>query len=161
MIRKTVFWTITFILMLALAYLIIQGRRMEKRQAARPKEVVREYKPTPTKALAPRDLDIFLQTMTLEKESDPSDSSKELRTARHIIRVRNNGKVSYNKIQFLFEYLNQDGEVLETRVCAADRDISPGNILELPDIKIQGLPKDTKHYRAAITCADIGPDSRR
>ncbi len=161
MIRKSVFWTITLILALALAYLIIQGRRMEKKQAARSTGVVREYKPTPTRALAPCDLDIFLQTMMLEKESDPSDPSKEFRTARHAIKLRNNGRVSYNKIQFLFEYLNQYGEVLETRTCAADRSISPGSILELPDIKIQKLPKDTKNYRAAVLCADIGPDSQR
>jgi hypothetical protein len=156
MIRKSLFWGLTLILVLALAYLMIRGRRTENQEVGRPAEVVREYKPSATRVLAPQDLEFLLQKMALEKEINPSDSSEESRTARHRIKVRNNGKVPYKKIQFCFDYLDRNGKVLETRTHPVAQTILPGTVLDLTDIRIHLLPMDTADYRAAIDYADIG-----
>ncbi|MBP1624567.1 MAG: hypothetical protein H6Q07_2587, partial [Acidobacteria bacterium] len=53
MIRKSLFWGLTLVLVVALISLIVRGRRLEKQQAGKSVEVVQESEPSPIRVLAP------------------------------------------------------------------------------------------------------------
>jgi hypothetical protein len=146
MIRKSLFWGLTVVLLAALVNLIIRGHRLEKHEAARLVEVVRESTPSPTRVLAPRDLEIVRSEMRLESQS---------RTDHHGIEIRNNGKVPYRGIQVSLEYLDSGGKVLVTKMRYITQVLAPGAELKLDDVRIDGLPVSTVSYRAAISYADI------
>jgi hypothetical protein len=153
MIRKSLFWGLTLVLMVALINLIIRGRRLEKQQSGRFAEDVRESQPTPTRVLVPRDLEIVQAKMRLEAQGSGKD---RYQTARHEIEIRNNGKVPYGGIQLSFDYLDRSGKVLATKTQSVAQTILPGTSEKLPDIKVEGLAASTADFQAAILYADIG-----
>ena len=153
MIRKSLFWGLTLVLLVALVSLIIRGRRMEKGQAGRLVEVTQESPPSATRVLAPQDLQIVQSTTQLQEE--PSGKRKS-QTARHEIEIRNNGNVPYGRIQFRFDYLDRSRKTVATRNYSIVKTIMPGAALKLADIKADGIPALTASCTASVVYADIG-----
>jgi hypothetical protein len=158
MLRKSLFWGLTLVLVAALIALIVRGYKMEKEQANQPSEKVEEAKPTATRVLAPQDLEILSSKTAVEKSADPKDPSC---ISRHEIEIRNNGKVSFKDIQFRFTYLDRKGKESATKIHSTTQTISPGATLKLNDIAISGLPISTMDSKAAIISADIASVSAR
>ena len=153
MLRKSLFWGLTLVLVVALINLIIRGRRLEKQQASQLVEVVQEAKPTPTRVFAPRDLEIVQAGMRLEGVTGEKTESQ---TAQHEIEIRNRGTVPYGKVQIDFDYFDRSGKVLATRTQTIEQTISPGAMLKIAAVRIDGLPLSTVNSRASLAYADIG-----
>jgi hypothetical protein len=141
MIRKSLFWGLTVVLVVALVGLILRGRRLEKQEAAQATEVVRQSRPSPTRVLAPQDLEIKGSTMQQSAGS----------TALHEVEIHHNGSVPYNRIQLEFVYLDRAGKVLSTKTHSFNRaDIKPGQTLTATDIRIDGVPAAATKFRTSI-----------
>jgi hypothetical protein len=153
MIRKSVFWGLTFLLVVVLISLVLRGGRLEKQQADKSTEVIQESVSTPTRVLKPKDLEVVRSKMRLEKKVDGDTPS---RCAWHEIEIRNiKDETSYEKIQLSIDYMDRSGKVLATKPYSASKTIKPGDILRLADIKIEGLPVQTANCRIAIIYAEI------
>jgi hypothetical protein len=152
MIRKSFFWGLTLVLIIALISLIVRSRRLEKQQVGKSEGVIQESKPTPTRVLAPQDLEIVQLLLRLEKESDGKNQSQ---TAWHEMEIHNKGKVSYSSILLAINYVDRGGKLLATKNHYIKKIIIPRDVLKLADIKITGLPVHTASCRVEITCADI------
>ena len=158
MLRKSLFWGLTVVLVAALVSLIVQGRRLEKQQAGgKVMEVIQESRPSPTRILAPRDLEIVQQKMLLEKASD---GKSQHQTARHEMEILNKGTVAYGRVQLNFEYLDRSGKLLATGNHVVEEAILPGTALRLADIIVEGLPVAIADCRTAIVYAELGPASK-
>jgi len=155
MIRKSLFWGLTLVLIAALFSLIVRSRRLEKEQAAGAAEVVQESQQTPTRVLAPRDLVLSPSKMRLDK--DPA-SLNVAQTAWHEIEVHNNGKVAYSGIQLRLDYLDANGKSRAIKNYIVNKTIKPGDHLKLTDIRIDGLPDRAVDCRIGIAYADIGTE---
>jgi hypothetical protein len=153
MIRKSVFWGLTLLLVVALISLVLQGGRLEKQQADKPTEVTQESVSTPTRVLKPKDLEVVRSKMRLEKKGDANTQSL---CAWHEIEILNAKEgTAYEKIQLSIDYMDRRGKVLATKLYSAAGTIMPGDILRLADIKIEGLPVQTANSRAVIIFAEI------
>jgi hypothetical protein len=152
MIRKSLFWGLTLILVVALVGLIIQGRRLEKQDSGSPVEIVQESVPTATRVLIPPDLEVLHSKMTLDRSAEKTDESD---TAHHEIEIQNRGDVAYKGIQLSFDYLNRSGKVLATKTYLVSERIPPGNTLKLDDIRIGKVPVSATDFRVAVNFADI------
>jgi hypothetical protein len=153
MIRKYLIWGLTFVLIAAAIALGIRGRRLEKQQAAQVVEVVKESETTATRSWAPRDVEIVLSKMLLEKAAE----KKQPLTAQHHIELRNNGQVLYDRIQLKIEYLDSRAKVLETRLHSVEQIIPQGTVIKLDNIKIDKVPASTEDCRVAVVYADVKP----
>jgi hypothetical protein len=146
MIRKSLFWGLTVVLVAALVSLIVRGRRLEKQEAAQAVEVVRQSKPSPTRVLAPQDLAI---------EGSAMQRSANL-TALHEVEIHNNGSVPYTGIQLEFIYLDRAGKIVSTEKHTLGRTvIMPGQSFVAEDIRIEGVPASVEKFRTSVLSADM------
>jgi hypothetical protein len=157
MLRKSLFWGLALLLGFALISLVLRGRRLEKKQAGKPMEVIQESTSTPIRALGPKDLELVNPKMHLEK--NPEGKGKSL-TASHEMGIRNVGRASYGKIQLSIDYIDRRGKILATKPCPIAKTIMPGDALQLADIKIEGVPVRTTNCRISIIYAEIGSTFR-
>jgi hypothetical protein len=146
MIRKSLFWGLTLVLIVALVTLIVRGRKLEKHQAARDVTITQESKPTPTKVLSPQDLEIVNSTM----------QANSPKTAVPAFGIRNNGTVPYNRIQLEFVYLDRGGKVAAKRTRLIERTVMPGTNIKISDMANEGIPDSAIECRILILNANIG-----
>jgi hypothetical protein len=152
MIRKSVFYGLTLLLIVVLINLVFRGRRVEKQQAAKSAEVLYESDSTPTRVIRPKDLEVAHLKMRLEKNAG---GDKQSLYALHEIEICNKEKTSYGKIQLSVDYLDRKGKVLATKTYSVARKLMPGDVLRLADIKIEDLPAQIANYRISIVYAEI------
>jgi hypothetical protein len=152
MILKSVFWGLALALVIALIGLVLRGRRLEKQQAGKPVEVIKESTATPTRVLLPKDLEVVHSKMRLEKASDGNTQSL---CAWHEVEIRNKEKTSYETIQLSIDYMDRKGKVLTTKSYSVAKSIMPEETLNLVDIKIEGLPVQITNCRVAIIYAEM------
>lgn len=155
MLRKSLFFGLTLVLVVALVGLTLRGRRLEKQQASQSVEVVQPSRSTSTRIWTPQDLEIVQLKIRLEQGKGTAGRIQS-RIARHEIEIRNNGKVPYGRIQLSFDYLGRNGKLLTTRTQSISRTILPGTDLKLTDVGFDGLPSSTADFRVTIVYADIG-----
>jgi hypothetical protein len=153
MMRKSLFWGLTLILIAVIVNLMIRGRRLEKERAGQVVEAIQESKPSPTRVLGPRNLEIVRSKMIVENESDIKRQSY---TARYEIEIQNSGSVPYGEICLGFTYLDGKGNILATKTRSINRTLMPGADLTISDIMIDDIPATTTNSRATIVYADIG-----
>jgi hypothetical protein len=148
MARKSLFWGLTLILVVALVSLIIRGRQMEKETAAQPKEIMHQASILPTRVIAPPDLEIVRSTMEIRPDH----------TALHEVEIKNHGDVPYGGILLKFTYQNQIGESLLSKTFPLKSvRILPAGVSHAPAIVIPGVPAATKIFRVTIQYADMQP----
>ena len=153
MIRRSLFFGLTLILMLGFIFLTLRGCRQEEEPAGLPEETVEKSEATAVRALKPADLEIVRSKMVLERNAGTARASF---SARHEIEIFNRGNVPYKKIQLNFVYLSRTGKVLESRTHSIDQIILPGATLKLTDIRMVGLSESASESRVSIIYADIG-----
>ena len=149
MIRKYLFLGLTLVLIVALVNLIIRGRRLEKQQAGKSVETIKESKPTPTRVLRPDDLEIIGSSMQRDAAGP----------ALHTVEIRNNGRDSYSRIQLRIAYMDRGGKLLETKHYSIFRNISPGGRTRVTDIRVEGVPDLAARARVTIDYADLDTKS--
>ncbi len=146
MIRKSLFWGLTLVLVVALVSLIIRGRRMEKEEAAQPAEVVRQAPPSPTRVLAPQDLEIVSSTLQLRPDH----------TAVHAVEIRNHGSVTYTGILLRIDYQDRAGKTIASKTYSrVNFSIPPGLASKMEDIVIKDVPVTAEKAQIQIQHADM------
>lgn len=151
MIRKSLFWGLTLVLVVALVSLILRGRKIEKQQASRAVSVTQESKSTPIKVLSPRELEIVDSTVQQNSRQAPGSA----------FGIRNNGAVPYSRIDVEFIFLDGRGRVTEKKRHLIDQTVMPG--AEIKIVK-EALPASAAELKILILSAEIGseysPDQR-
>jgi hypothetical protein len=152
-LRKYLFYGLTLVLVSALIFLVIQGRRMEKEQTRQGNDKIQKFKSTPIRVLSPPDLKILNASMTLE----PADVSGELPVARHNFEIYNAGTVAYCKIQLRLSYVDANGEVIASIPYSIEDSIPPGDTLVSNDVLIQKIPDAAVECLPSIVYGDFEP----
>jgi hypothetical protein len=152
MISKYLFGGLTLVLLVALGFLVIRGRKLEKMGEGRTKEVIQESKPSPTRVLTPRELKIVQAKMALSKQSPDKATSQ---SAQHEIEIQNLGPTSYSGIQVVFEYLNSKGKTIATKPHFINKVLPPKGVLHISDIKITDLPAYIADCKVVVAGADL------
>lgn len=149
-LRKGLFSGLTILLIAVFIYLAVQGNRLEKERQKREADVVETFKPTPVRALEPRDLEI---TAAFMEHDRPSGAGEE-----HRIEVRNSGQTTYGEIRFKLEYLDAGGEELEPLFRNVAEAIPPGMTELIFEIPQDEIPSGAVDYVPSIVYADIEPE---
>jgi len=152
MTRKWLFGALTVVLLAVLVTLIIQGHKLEKQKANQPVEIIQKSKPSLTRALGPKDIELVRSEMKME--SGGSGDEKVHRT-RHRLEIRNTGKVAYESIELSFDYLDSRNQVLDTRTYSVNQAVSPGSTLNIEDIEIDSIPPAAVDFKVTVLFADI------
>lgn len=154
MFRRQMFYGITFILLIAIIFLLMRGRSAEKERAAqqntRLAEIAAEPS-SPVRAIMPRDLEIVDAKISWTRNSDEKDAA----AAHHVISIRNTGEGSYKGLRLRIEYINEKKQIVETRKQEIDESLPPGETLRVQDIVVDGLPDAAGDARITILSADI------
>jgi hypothetical protein len=153
MIRRSLFFGLTLVLVVALVSLILRERRQEKLQTGQAVEVIKESASSPIRVYAPSDLEIVQSTAEFRKKSDGKNPSL---SARHEIEIRNGGKMPYREIQIAFYYMDLKEKQLATKTHLLSRALLPGTSLKVTDIPVDALPLSTTNFKTAILYADLG-----
>jgi hypothetical protein len=153
MIRKSFFFGLTLVLVVALVTLILQGRKQEKLQASQKSEVIKESASSPIRVYAPSDLEITRSTVEFAKKSDGKTSSPG---ARHEIEILNKGKVTYREILLALYYSDLKGKLVATKTYLIRKPLLPATSLKITDIPSDSFPPSAKNCKIAILHADFG-----
>jgi hypothetical protein len=148
MIRRSLLWSLTLVLVAVITILVIRGRRMEKQQAARMAEVIQPSNSTNTRILNPQDLEIL----------NPAIQLKSNPFASHQIEIRNNGDVAYSQILLRMTYINQRGEELTSKTFSIAQTVKPGASIKLPNLPTEAVPAMAVKLQLAIVAADVESD---
>lgn len=154
MIRRSLFFGLTLILVLAFTFLSLRGCKQEEAAVEQPTETTEESAVSSTRALKPPDLEITRSKTVMEINSGP-EIKKSLR-AKHEVDVFNRGSVPYKEMMLHFVYLSSNGKLLEERNHSIAKTILPGALLKLADIRMDGLSESAADARISIVYADIG-----
>ncbi len=152
MLRKTLFWGLTLMLVAIIVSLVIRSRREEKSQAPRMSEIVQASKPTATRVVAPQDLEVVEAKMKLVEAA--AKEQKEA-TAHHEVVVRNSGSLAYDNMALRFTYLGRGDKVLESRIRVVSKPVPPGQTASLGDIVVEDVPAGAINCTVKILYADL------
>jgi hypothetical protein len=156
MIRRSLFLGLTGMLVVVLGYLVVQGRKQEKRQQQnpRPVELVRESKPTLTRLIAPTDLQIMDAKMEMSN-ADAGASKDGGLSAKHRIIVRNNGQTAYRNIRFRLTYFSRGDKVLGSQTRETKETLQAGQSRSMEVILVESIPTGTAKSAVSILSADL------
>lgn len=152
MYRRLIFLSLTAVLALALGWLIVRSPETTPSTAPPSVEDIRKSKPTLTRVLRPKDLQIVDGTMELSQSS-----SSETVDARHSVVVRNDGEPAYRNITLAFAYLTKEGKALETRTHLISDPLLPGKTVTVQELAMKALPRGTSTCTPTVLYADIEP----
>jgi hypothetical protein len=150
MIRKALFLGLTLLLGAILVWLVINGRREGARQAAAPVESVKTAKLSPTRMVAPADLDAA--------EAPASDAAANRKPGMlGAVVIRNRGQLAYHGVMLRLSCLGNGGKELDTRIKLIPDTIQPGQSITVADLFIESVAPGTIGYSVGIVYADLGP----
>lgn len=158
MFRKSLFLGLTLMLAAVLAYLVIEGRRQEKRRQEVPKtvEIVRDSPPSLTRVIAPDDLEIVESRMEISEAAEGKGSAPAgSLTAIHTFSIRHKGSTRYHSLALKIAYLNSDGSQIITRVVPVSEAPAPGETRSIAGVKSEGIPVGAVKCEARIAYADL------
>ena len=150
--RRLIFLPLTAVLALALGWMIVRAPEKTPSTAPPSVEDVRKSKPTLTRVLRPKDLQIVDATMELSQSS--SDGNVD---ASHFVAVRNDGEPAYRNITLAFAYLTKEGKALETRTHLISDPLLPGKTVSVQQVVMKAVPRGTSTCTPTVLHADIEP----
>ncbi len=159
MFRRSLFIGLTIMLAGVLIYLVIQGRRQERRPeaTARPVEVVRSSPPSLTRVIQPADLSVVESRMNLVSSPPPRGEPAKGVTAVHHIVIRNSGSVAYHDFALRVDYFGKDRRAVETKTVSVSELLQPGQARSIPEFKVENVPAGTLRCEVRIRYADLEP----
>jgi hypothetical protein len=144
MFRKYLFSGLMLALVAVIVTLVLKGRQQEKRQAAaRVVEILKQYKPTATRIIAPDDLELVL----------PGGETGSAAPSR--FSIRNRGKVTYANPEIDFVYLGKGDKPIETRTMKVEKAVPPGEEVPVGTSEPQPAPEGTRRVTVRIRSAEI------
>ncbi len=149
MVRRSLFWGLTLLLVAVLVWLIINGRKEESRRASAPSEVVQTAKLSPTRAVAPSDLEVAEPDAARTNRGDLPDQLGP-------VAIHNRGSVAYHGTMLRLRCLDSSGKVLDTRTLLVPETIAPGQTITVGPIALEKVPHGTVRYHIGIAFSDVG-----
>ena len=160
MLRKSIFLGMTILLGAVLVSLVLSGRKEEKRLASAPSEIVRTAKATPTRSMAPGDLDVGESKVELVAP-DRNHKNAAGPVARCQLVIRNHGQIAYHDVMLRLQCLGSSGKDLDYRTQLVPETIQPGQILTIRDVTIEKIPPGTARCLLSVFYANLGPAPAR
>jgi hypothetical protein len=139
---------LTVVLMVAFSFIQLRGQRLEKKDAENSKETIQQSQSTAIRVIAPEDLKIINVKMAIESN----------KVARHQLTIRNDGKISYKRVNIRFTYIDKVGRELGQKEQLIEGILSPGTVQSKENILIQNIPENTKDVKVQIAFGDIKPN---
>ena len=149
MMRKYLLRGLTLVLVVSIVSLVIRGRRLERQRDAQGAEGVQQSESMPTRVLSPQDLEIVNSKIQLDFP----------RADAHEVEIRNNGNVSYSRMQLRFVFLDRNGRVLATKTNLIARTVMPGKSIKVADMANNEIPPLAVISKVSILYADVSPAS--
>ncbi|NLV32398.1 MAG: hypothetical protein GXY47_14745 [Acidobacteria bacterium] len=153
MIRRTLFFAITLILVAVLAGLVFRGCQREKERTDGMAELTRESPPSPVRVFAPGDLEVVRSDFALK--AAPGGAA----AASHDVEIRNHGTLPYQGFRLEFVYLDARGDTLARETCTQERSLPPGDVLVISGIELAPVPASAVRVEASVLSADLAPPS--
>ena len=160
MLRKSIFLGMTVLLGAVLVSLVLSGRKEEKRLASASSEIVRTAKATPTRSMAPGDLDVGESRVELVAP-DRNQKNAAGPVARCQLVIRNHGQIAYHDVMLRLQCLGIRGKDLDYRTQLVPETIQPGQILTIRDVTIDKIPPGTARCLLSVFYANLGPAPAR
>jgi hypothetical protein len=154
MFRRSIFLGLMVLLGSVLVYMILGARKQEKRIVSPPAEIIRQSKPSPTRVLAPPDLQVTESAMEILPPPAVSGSVAEV-SARHSVTLRNRGSGHYKAFMLRFNYLTSSGSGVESRSRQITLDLPAGGTVRLQDLLTEALPGKVRACSVSVTWADL------
>ena len=149
MFRRALFWGLTMVLGAVLAMLIIKSRHREARSSGPVAEIVRVAKPTATRVMAPKDLEIVRSSLQLtRRDGEPSMTRQE-------VVVRNQGSISYAAAGLRLTYYGSSDRPLTAKTYQFNQAIPPGQVVSTGEISVEGAPTGAKKCVVTVLYADL------
>jgi hypothetical protein len=159
MFRRSLFLGLTVLLAAVLITLVIKGRRQEINQAkaSRIVEVVKEFKPSATRVMAPPDLGVIWRVEGQGGASQPESCV-----------IRNHGTTAYANPDLQVALIASDGRVLAQQTMRIDAAIQPGqevivqpSVIDpaLKAVRTQLAGKTVAKPAVRIRSAELSPGS--
>jgi hypothetical protein len=156
MLRRSLFLGIMVMLGAVLVYLVWKGRKEETRAvAARPKEVIRETKPTALRAISPPELSVLNCRLRLETESGVGRPPGSKSGGTQDVEIRNAGESEYQSVMLKISYLGRGNRILESRKQLVSQPLPPGADITVQAIRIESVPAGTTGCLARVLYADV------
>ncbi len=155
MMRKSLFWGLTLMLVAVLVWLVLQARKEDARRTSGPVEIVRTAKLSATRAVAPKDLEIGGSPIEIAK----GRSRGALSVSRDGVTIHNRGNVAYHNILLKLTCFGSGSTVLHTQNRTVEGTLKPGQSLPVGDIAADALPPGTTRCTVTVLLADLGPAS--
>jgi hypothetical protein len=160
MFRKSIFLGMMVLLGAVLVSLVLSGRKEEMRLGSAPSEVVKTAKATPTRSMAPGDLDITESKVELVAPARNQKSAVGPVAHCQLV-IRNHGQIAYHDVMLKLHCLRSNGKDLDYRTQLVPETIQPGQILTIPDVTIDEIPPGTARCTLSVLYANIGPAPAR
>jgi hypothetical protein len=155
MFRKWIFLGLMVMLGSVLVMLVVQGRRQEAGKSAVPAEKVQTARSTATRVFAPKDLDLDESRVELRPVATGKDGNPG-RAALCRITVRNSGRLAYHDVMLKLTCFGAGGKVLDSRTQLVPGTVPPGQTITVPELAVDGLPRDSVRCGLAILYSDLG-----
>lgn len=155
MVRRSLFLGLTGMLVVVLVYLVVQGRKEDRRQQQNPHptEVIRESRPSLTRVIAPQELQIADSRMELSPAGSASPGASGL-IDRHVIVIRNEGQTPFRGFRIRVTYLGRGEKILGTHTQEIREAIQPGETYS-GNMVIEDIPAGTAKSEVKILSADM------
>lgn len=149
MIRRTLFFAVTLILVALLAGLVLRGCRQEEERTAGMAEQTRESPPSPVRVFAPHDLEVVRSDFRTHTLTGGETG------AGHEVEIRHRGTLPYQAVRLRFAYRDRQGRPLETRMFTHREAIPPGSTLKIAGIEVAPVPAAAVAAETSILSADL------
>jgi hypothetical protein len=158
MIRKSVFWGLTVVLVAVLISLIVKSRSLEKQSAPKVTEVVKTAQSSPIRILAPQDLNVVSsKTKFVKPSAENAPIADEQPVAELEVSIENRGSAPYTSVQLRLTYLGSGNRVLGSRNYLVDEPLPPGQTTSTGIIKLDDAPNNAVKCDVSIVSADFEP----
>ncbi len=155
MLRRTIFLMLIAMLVVAIVWTVVTSTRSRTTPLQPPGEIVKQSKPTLTRLLRPADLKI--EESDLELTLGEAEQAKGPKTvsAKHRLRIQNNGKVVYRNVMLSFSYMNSSGKSLHTRNRLIPDPVMPGDTTTISGLVMESVPIRATKCALTILYADM------
>jgi hypothetical protein len=162
MFRKSIFWGLTLMLGTLLIWLVVRARKQEAQIAAAPApvEIVRSAKTSPTRVIAPRDLDAGESQVEFASMVSGAPKSGGRGALLHVV-IRNRGAVPYHNVILKLTWVGASGKAIDSQTHLVPDTIEPGQTLNEGDVALEGVPKGSVKCTIAILRSDMGKAQAR
>ena len=160
MFRKSIFWGLTMMLATVLIWLVVQARKQEAKTATAPAEIVRSAKSSPTRVIAPKDLDAGESQVEFASMVSGAPKSGGRSALLHIV-IRNRGAVPYHNVMLKLTWVGASGKAIDSQTHMVRDTIEPGQTLTDGDVALEDVPNGSVKCTIVILHSDLGQAQAR